>query len=640
MRIYPRKRAAKKLLTAKQDKWIRALNTLVSNTQIRPDELADAQDVQIIEDGKVQCPRDGQDYFGNSSGSRVTGIFPFYKSDGTKQLLRIEGTHLQKYNSSTHDWDNVSGYTYTTTLNMEGVMAYDRLYLVNGTDPITYYDGTSITSFTAISAPGAPTVTRTGTTGSFTFSYKITAVTAVGETDPSSAGTANLNQGTLDTSNYMSLSWSAVTSAIGYNVYGRKDGEWYFMKYLEGNSSTAYVDKNTDTPSEAFTPPEANSTGGVKGKYIALYKDSLFILGDPDNPSRLQYSGGGDKIHDFTVNSGGGFIDVSKNDGQKGTQVKPFKNTLVTFKERSIYQFSFTSTGLPQIVQITDAVGCIAPRSVVAVENDIFFASERGIFSIGNEAGFSFDVLRTNELSARVRSIYQSIDPSYIQNISAIYATKNNVNYVLFSYTPSGSTTNSKALVYDRERLGWIPWTNINANCWATYVDSTGEVHVLYGDDSSGYVKEILSGDDDFGSAIRGSFKLKADSFQTGLDEYKKLRDVSVVLRQPTGSVNLSVIVDGSETAFAANIATISPSINWGHYVFSRFLLGVSYGTGAATSNDDIVLRTKRNLNLDGKAFQLGFTNGSSGASFVLLQTSMTAKPRSSRYRESEDLIT
>jgi len=639
MRVFPRSRRRQSLLSVKTDGWIRGLNTLVSSSQIRPDELADAVDIQIVEDGKIQCPRDGQAFFGSDSGSRVTGLFPYYKSDGTNKLLRVEGEELQVFNSGTSAFDAVSGFSYTNGLNMEGTMAYDRLYLVNGTDPLTYYNGTDITSFTGITAPAAPTATRTGTTGSFTFSYKITAITNVGETEPSAAGSSTLNQSTLDASNYMTVTWSTVTNATGYNVYGRKDGQWFFMKSMEGNGSTTYVDKGQDTPSEVFTPPDANSTSGPKGKYIALYKDSLFVLGDPANPSRVNYSGGGDKINDFTVSSGGGFIDVSKNDGQLGTGLVPFKNSLVIFKERSIYQFSFSSSGLPQIVQVTSAVGCIAPRSIVPVENDIFFASERGIFTIGNEAGFAFDVLRTNELSARVRSIFQSINPEYIANIAAVYATKNNVNYVIFSYTPSGSTRNSKALVYDRERLGWFPWTNIKANCWTNYLDGTGATRVLYGDDTSGRVKEILTGANDFGTAIQGSFKLKAESFKTSLDEYKKLKDVSIVLREPTGAVNLSIIKDGTETAFTSNISTVSPAINFGHYVFNRFLFKTSFGTGSVTSADDIVLRTKRNMNVEGKSFQLSFNNGSSGASFTLLQTTLTAKPRSSRYRQSGDII-
>lgn len=626
-------------LSVKTDKWIRGLNTTVSATEIRPDELSEAQDIQLVEDGKVQCPRDGQAYFGNTSGSRVTGLFPYYKSDGTKQLLRMSGTALQKRNTTTNDWDTISGFTYTNNLNANGVMAYDRMYIVNGTDNLTYYDGSAITSFTSISAPSTPTATRTGSAGSYTFSYKISAVTSVGETTPSSAGSTTLNQATLDTSNYMTVTWSSVTSAIGYNVYGRKDGQWFFLKYVEGNTSTTYIDKGQDTPQETFTPQESNTTAGPEGKYIELYKDSLFVFGDPSNPSRLYYSGGGDKVHDFSVGSGGGFIDISKNDGQLGTGIKVFKNALLVFKEDSCYQFSFTTAGLPQISQINPAIGCIAPRSIVAVENDVFFASRRGIFSIGNEAGFSFDVLRTNEISARARSVYANIDPAYIQNIAAIYTTDASKNLVIFAYTPAGSTTNSKALVYDRERLGWYKWSNIQANCWAAYRGTDGQTHFIYGDDSSGYVKEILTGSDDFGSAIRGYFAIKSEDFDKdgGLNRYKTLKDIDIVLRRPQGYLSLSVIVDGVTTAYDTPIGTVSPSTNFGHYTFTDFLFGDSIGSGVSSA-DEIKLSTIKNVNIEGKAFQLYFDNNGV-SSFTLLLTALTAKAKSARYRQSGDVV-
>lgn len=636
MRVYQRRTKKNEGLLEKHSSWIKGLNTLVSPTQIKNDELAEAIDIQLVEDGKIKCPRDGQAYYGSESGSRTTGIYPYYKSDGTKKLLRTSGTKLQYYDSGS--WSDVSGYTYTTTLNTEGVMAYDRLYLVNGTDPLTYYDGSSITSFTAINAPNAPTVTRTGSTGTYTYSYKITAVTAVGETTPSTAGTQVANVAELDTSTYMTVSWSAVTNAIGYNVYGRKDGTWYFIAYLEGNGSVSYVDKGQDTPNELVIPPTENSTGGPTGIDIELYKDSLFIIGDPDNPSRLYYSAGGDKINDFSAANGGGFIDVSKNDGQKGKALKVFKNSLVVFKEESVYQFTFATSGAPSVQLVTGAVGAISTRGVIIVENDLLFAGRRGIFSLGNQQGFAFDVLRTSELTARVRSIYEGIDPAYIDKISAVYATRSNKNLAIFAYTPSGSTTNSKAIVFDVERGGFYEWTNIQANCWTQYIDSSGDVHVLYGDDSSGYVKEILSGDDDFGSAIQGYVKLKSESFKD-LTRYKTLKDIAVILRNPSGSVNMSVIVDGTTTEFSANINTVNPIINFGHYLFSRFLFGESYGSGAITSSDELVKRQKKNLNLQGKTYQVTFTNGASGASFTLLDVTYLAKPRSQRYSPSTDLI-
>lgn len=635
MRVIQRRRRKSEDQKVSNDRWIRGLNTTVSNTQIRPDELSEATDIELVEDGKVQCPRSGQAYYGASSGSRVTGLYSYNKSDGTKKLLRTAGTKLQEYSAGS--WSDVSGFTYTTGLDTNGVTAYDRLYLANGTDPLTYYDGSSITSFTAISAPTISSVTRTGTTGSYTYSYKVTAVTAVGETNPSAAVSQTLNQAVLDASNFMTVAWGTVTDAIGYNVYGRKDGDWRFIAFIEGNTSTSYVDKGTVTPSPVFTPPEGNSTAGPKGKYVALFKDSLFIFGDPANPSRLSYSGGGDKINDFTIGGGGGFIDISKNDGQIGTGLIVFKNTLLVFKEDSIYQFSFDTSGLPSVVLVNPSVGAIAPRSIIAVENDVFFASRRGVFTIGNEAGFAFDVLRTNELSSRVRSIYKTIDPAYISRIAAVYVSDANKNLAVFAYTPSGTTTNSRALVYDRERLGWYKWTNIQANCWTEWRGTDGVTHYLYGDDASGYVKEILTGTDDFGSAIRGVFRIKAESFKE-LDRYKRLKDISLVLRRPTGSIQVNLIKDGVETAFTTSIDTIRPSVNWGHYIFTEFLFGESIGEGT-TAQDENVKRVLRNVNTEGRSFMLEFDNQGSGASFTLLMTTLIAKPRSPRYSRSEEVV-
>lgn len=638
-RNYNAKLSEEPRMTAKYDSWIRALNQLVSATQLKGNELAEIVDCELIEDGKIKCPRSGQSYFGSEQDSRVRGLFTYYKSDGTRQLLRISSTTLRKYNSGS--WDAISGFTFTSDRNTNSALIYDRLYLVNGVDPLVYYGGSTITSFSSITAPTISSVVRTGgSTGTHTFSYKVKAVNSVGSTSPSSAvsATADFTDVELDSSHYMTITWGAVTSATAYEIYGRRDAFWYLLATVEGQATTTYIDDGTDTPNEAFPVIDVDTTEGPVGQYIAVYKDSLFIAGDPNNPSRLYYSGGGDQINNFSIDGGGGIIDIARNDGQIITGLIVFKNSLIVFKEDSIYQFSFTSSGLPQVTQITAAVGCVAPRTIQIVENDVFFLSRRGVFTIGNEQGFAFDVLRTNELSARVRPVMQSIDGAYIQNASAIYLTSSNFNLYILAYTPSGSTTNTRAIVYDRERLGWYKWTNIQANCWATYRGTDGETHFLYGDDSSGYVKEILSGSDDFGSAIHGYFYLRSEAFKNGIDHYKNLKDVDVVMRNPFGSITLSVVKDGVETVFSAPIGTVNPSINFGHYLFKETLFKDSYGTGVAAS-DELLERSLKNINLkDGKTFQIRFDNNSS-ARFVILSVGMMAKPRGDRYRRSEDIV-
>ena len=253
MRTYNLPRTKQKFFESRQEGWIKGENKLVSNTQIKDNEIADCMDIQLVEDGKIQCPRDGQAYYGSSSGSKVTGIFPYYQADGTKELLRVSGTNLQKYVGTTPT--NVTGGTgYTTGLRMNGITAYDKLYLCNGTDNLTYYDGSQVQTFTARTAPTISSVNRTGGgAGTFTYSYKVTTVTANGETTPSAAVSQTQNVSELTASIYLTVTWSAVTGAIGYNVYGTKDGRWYFMAYVEGNGTVTYVDNGADTPNEFFT---------------------------------------------------------------------------------------------------------------------------------------------------------------------------------------------------------------------------------------------------------------------------------------------------------------------------------------------------------------------------------------------------
>ena len=96
MRTYNLPRTKQKFFESRQEGWIKGENKLVSNTQIKDNEIADCMDIQLVEDGKIQCPRDGQAYYGSSSGSKVTGIFPYYQADGPNELPRVSGTNLQK----------------------------------------------------------------------------------------------------------------------------------------------------------------------------------------------------------------------------------------------------------------------------------------------------------------------------------------------------------------------------------------------------------------------------------------------------------------------------------------------------------------------------------------------------------------
>lgn len=116
----------------------------------------------------------------------------------------------------------------------------------------------TVSGISALSTPGAPTVTPQGTPGGTTYSYKITALNARGETVASSAGTTSTGNATLNGSNFNRLTWSAVTGAVAYRIYGRTSGNEFYMATV--GAVLQYDDQGAATPSGAA--PGSNTTGG------------------------------------------------------------------------------------------------------------------------------------------------------------------------------------------------------------------------------------------------------------------------------------------------------------------------------------------------------------------------------------------
>jgi hypothetical protein len=86
-----------------------------------------------------------------------------------------------------------------------------------------------LVSSATLTVPGVPTVSNVGTGGAVTYSYRITALSGIGETTAGTAGTTATGNATLDGTNYNRVTWTAVTGATGYKVYGRTAGTELLM---------------------------------------------------------------------------------------------------------------------------------------------------------------------------------------------------------------------------------------------------------------------------------------------------------------------------------------------------------------------------------------------------------------------------
>lgn len=109
----------------------------------------------------------------------------------------------------------------------------------------------------AIGTPGAPTVTPQGTTGTTSYSYRISAIDADGETLASAAGTTATGNAALTSGNFNRVTWAAVARATGYRVYGRVAAGELLIATL--GLVTTYDDTGTVTPAGAL--PATDTTG-------------------------------------------------------------------------------------------------------------------------------------------------------------------------------------------------------------------------------------------------------------------------------------------------------------------------------------------------------------------------------------------
>lgn len=541
--------------------FIGGINSFQDETAIKNGELTDGKNIILNVDGIE--PREGVANYGTEVGDRVLGAFPYYKSNGTRELLRFcagSNDKLQKYVSGVPT--DIGTKTFDDEAPMNFVQADDKVYIFNGVDNLSYYDGTTVQTYTALTTPVGLAITPTGTTGSTTYSYRVSAFNSVGETVACTSVQTTTGNATLSATNYNKLDWTATASAVGYNIYGRFAtglGETYLATVY----TNTYNDNASDSPSLSILPPDANSTLGIIGSMPIFAISRIFVAGIKDNLSRLSFSGTGEKVGDFSTPSfGAGGVDVFKNDGSGITGIIGFQGGVIVFKENAIYKFSFTQDGYQQLEEITKGFGAISFRSIRHVENDIIFASRKdgrlAFFSLGNQENYVATVLRTNELSIKIDSYLQNVDLNNLKNSAGHYYR----NLYMCAVPKSGSSVNNMTWILDTRFGAWVYWEGFSANMFTSFLDSDGNESLYFADDESGYMVKMYTGKyNDNGVAIDVRWSTKAFN-QGQFHKEKRYHNPTFQFKGVTSSTKINgyIYLDGVENAaqFVVNQPTTS----------------------------------------------------------------------------------
>lgn len=541
--------------------FLGGLNTFQDETLIKDSELTEAKNILLDVDG-IQ-PRPGTDDYSNSSDSTVLGGIGYYNSDGTREFLRMSGGKLKKYSSGTPT--AVDTDSYSTTADANFVQGRDKVFIFNGVQNLSYYDGSTITSYTSVNTPALPTVTPTGTTGATDYSYRISAFNAVGETLASTATAVTNGTSTLSTSNYNRVSWASVAGATGYNVWGR-EATGLGETYLDTTYTTAYNDQGARDPSTTLLPPESNTTTGVIATMGIFAISRIFAAGDPSFPSRLYYSDVGTKLGQFAIgaDSQAGWVDVFRNDGSQIRAIAPFQGGVIVWKDNAIYKFTFTTitvngttASAPQLEEITRSFGGISFRGVQAVENDIVFPAKKdgrlAFYSLGNQENYAGSVLRTNELSIKIAEQLSNVAVDRLPNTAAFYFD----SIYGCAVSKSGSSTNDRIWCLDTRFGAWTYWEGFNPRFFMTYEDTSGNVNLYYGNESSGYMTQMFTTNrNDNDTAISVQFTTKSFN-QKRFNKIKKYLNPTFQFKEvnQSGALNGEIYLDGAilQSGFSVN---------------------------------------------------------------------------------------
>lgn len=571
------------------------------NTTLRDSELGDEQAKELtnlIMDGKgYLTQRPGtKKYFQAGTNGKVRGIFGS-KISGAVELLSVtDDGYLVKQNGVGNTV--ISGASWASGAKVRFVQLQGVDYLVQENHPLVRYDGTTLLSFTTLSAPTNLSATNlSGVSGTYTWSWRVATLTDAGRSlasDP--IVVANLPEDLVDCP--IQLSWTAPSSASGlikgYEIYGREQGAETRMTGVQ-STTTQWLDDGTLIPSQIAFMPDFNETGGPNAKYIIKSGGKIILGNIQGRTSDIMWSGADSNVGKFHWTKGGGTISIEKDDGTEITDIwESSENKIIVFKERSIYQVKLTynsDLGIvePEVQKITDALGCLSGDTVRTVENDGYFIGRRAgggisLNSLGYQPNILANVLRTAELSAPIRPTLDSVNRTRFDDMWAIFYDQR-----YWWFYPVG-TSSMSCITYDYERRGFSgPHTFPNNPVAGTiFYDESDTEHFLYGNGDDGYVTEINKGySNDDGVDFSWSYSSKKEDFNLPFQLKTLIRNFYHFADVSGTTVNVAVYIEDdegnttSETSFSVTAPTTYAG--WGSFRFGTKKYGSS--SQASTNN-------------------------------------------------------
>lgn len=583
-----------------------ASNKLLDEARLALNEATEALNLIQVQDG-LWKPRWGSDYYGMDLGAAPDGAAEFVKSDGTTELIAIAGGKAYKSQDggawTEIAWSGTPGTLTAGTLCFFMQIA-GYLYIANGTDNLARYNGTTLSSYTQISAPGTvSSVAASSINGAgFTYYAQVTALNDVGETVGStevSRAVTKLRDNWVAGTDGITWSWPTVSGATRYQLYiAPESGD---ESLLISTTGLSYFDDGSIAINEFVQPPLQNTTGAPKFKSMVVSGNRIWATNDANSLYTVYFSGTGQFIGTFSDFYGGGYINLEKGGREIPVAVRHYQSgqgegrATVLCKtpegRGAVWQISITtatvgdtSFSVPSGMKVVGSFGTEALLSVVGDNNNLQFGNRKGWFSLGPEKQY-YGILRTNELSVKIRPYWRSLIGSQIPNMAAYFFEGKT-----FISVATNSEGNNRMVILDTERNNWTVDWSIGARQFLEYTDTDKNTHLLYvpvGGTKLIELSESIAGD--LGLAYETNYESGRIPVAKLWKDFEKIDKVYIKLGSPRGTINFEVSGTQPTTPFRA-LATkaISPtasSTGMGFDLMGDVLMGDSEGEPSSFSD-------------------------------------------------------
>lgn len=547
------------------DKFNKGSNRLVDEARLDKEFAVESNNMLQVQDGLWKTKWGSVEY-GSALAANPDGAAEYVKSNGTTELIAIaNGTAYKSTDGGT--WSSISGASFTAGTQCYFMQIAGYLYIANGTDSLTRYNGTTLEQYTQIAAPASLNASRVASglsSGSFTYYAEVTALNEVGETVGSTEASITVNKQrdnwVAATDKGIYWGWNAVAGANRYQLYlAEESGD---ETLLTSTTDTSFVDDGTIVLNPYIVPPEQNTTGAPKFKSMAVSGNRIWATNDANSMYTVYFSGTGQFIGNFSDFYGGGFINLEKGGREIPIAVKHFQSgtgdgrATVLAKtpdgQGAVWQIDITtasvggtSFSVPSATKIVGSFGTESILGVVSTNNDIAFPNRRGLFFLGPEKNY-YGILRTREMSSNIRPYWRNLAGSQIKNIcSYFYDAK------IFISVPTSPSGNDRIIVYDTERNNWaVEWNN-SAKQFLEYTDTNGNTHFLYIPTSGTKLIELSENVlNDLGTAFNQSYISPLLPVSETNTDILNLREVIVELGRPRGVIKFQILGIGKNNAF------------------------------------------------------------------------------------------